>query len=381
MQQTSQTISALRLPLAVMVVFLHSVGMPSDAPTSWGEVVATDAYSILCVLGSHVISHIAVPSFFLISGYLFFIKMEKPTWTFYKEQWKKRLHTLLIPYVTWNIIALFYYISIKIGGVLLKGKAWSTVADYLNENLSPDIFWSISTWGMEQSTVLGQVSEAYSGPLLVPLWFVRDLMIAVVLAPLLCWLLRKTRGTILLLLASLYVLNVQTVVHQQTITALLFFGTGAWFAIRRQGFANFAMRNMRWTLPLWVVLVAVDVYFNGSNTAMGLAFYPLMVLLGVFAFIGIIAKWGCNASIYNNSAVRFAASNTFFIYVAHGLFGLTITWLMLTKTPIPPTMQYLVAPFIAITLCLAVLWVMKRWMPKTTAMMIGEQKPASKSKE
>lgn len=374
MSLTSKTITALRLPLAIMVVFIHSSPLASDYSISWTDLGGVDVYNIIRVFGSHVFTHIAVPIFFLISGYLFFLKMQKVDWQFYKTQWMKRVHTLLIPYIIWNIIRLVWFQLFKLPGVLFRGKPWSDITDYLNENISLDMFWSASTWGGGRITILQQITAAKSGPLYVPLWFLRDLMIVVLLAPVLCWLLRKTKGWILLLLAIFYVLNVQFFAHEVPITALLFFGIGAWFALDKKEFADYSVKWLALTFPLWLILLAVNVYYDGELTDMGMIFYPWMVLFGVFAFIGIMAKYGTTARVFDNKVIAFAANNTFFIYVSHNLgFSLARIALSFLPQPLPSVVDYLAFPFITIGICLACLYLMKRYMPRITKMMIGER--------
>lgn len=76
-------ITDLRLPLAVMVVFIHAFGnLVYVVPYEWmgrGQLdaavgsssVGSAVYDALRIFGSHVVTHIAVPTFFVISGYLF----------------------------------------------------------------------------------------------------------------------------------------------------------------------------------------------------------------------------------------------------------------------------------------------------------------------
>lgn len=209
--------------------------------------------------------------------------------------------------------------------------------------------------------------------MLIPLWFLRDLMVAVLLAPVLCWLIKKTKGVIVWLLGMMYLLKVQSFIPDMTIAALFFFSIGTCYSISKKGFAESALSKLKWTLPLWIVLMCVCVYFDGSNTDTGLMFYTPMVLTGVFAFIGCMARWGLDSRIYKNKVMAYAANNTFFIYVAHGFFGLFIARMIVGRLPFPAVVTYLITPFVAIAICLAVLWCMKRFLPKLTAIMIGER--------
>ena len=72
-EQESRVISSLRLPLAIMVVAIHS--FISIEGWRYGDVAMQGAGSntaeYFMIAFSHVLCHVAVPIFFLISGFLF----------------------------------------------------------------------------------------------------------------------------------------------------------------------------------------------------------------------------------------------------------------------------------------------------------------------
>lgn len=65
----SRTVDRLRLPLTVMVVFIHSF---FSYPVGDASYIGLMIYECVRIFFSHVVSHIAVPVFFLVSGYYFF---------------------------------------------------------------------------------------------------------------------------------------------------------------------------------------------------------------------------------------------------------------------------------------------------------------------
>ena len=75
-QFSSEAIDFVRFPLAVMVVFIHSF---PDSPNldftaiDYSSLSAFDTYNILRRFCSNIFPSIAVPSFFFISGYFFFL--------------------------------------------------------------------------------------------------------------------------------------------------------------------------------------------------------------------------------------------------------------------------------------------------------------------
>ena len=106
-KETSNIISFLRFPLTVMVVLIHCFGAGECriGDIQWDAFSAWNAYDIIRVTMKHVICQIAVPAFFLMSGYLFFQKLQdKWDWSIWKRKIRSRVFTLLIPYLVWNVL-------------------------------------------------------------------------------------------------------------------------------------------------------------------------------------------------------------------------------------------------------------------------------------
>lgn len=142
----SQTIDWLRFPLAVAVVFIHSFGYPLTytlPALNIHSFSGMDVYNVIRICFSHVAAHVAVPTFFLISGFLFFVgkvnEIEKLAW--WKRKFRSRLNTLVFPYFLWNLIAILCTVSMMIGSFFLKGKPLSRIFDYFEENRWLHLFW------------------------------------------------------------------------------------------------------------------------------------------------------------------------------------------------------------------------------------------------
>lgn len=95
----SKVISFLRFPLIVAVVFIHSE--PHIFITH--DLDNYKIYEIIFFLLSKTVAGAAVPIFFFISGFLFFYHGDFSA-SQYIKKCKNRIHTLLIPYIIWNII-------------------------------------------------------------------------------------------------------------------------------------------------------------------------------------------------------------------------------------------------------------------------------------
>lgn len=95
---SSDTISALRFPLMVGIVFIH-VRVLEGIDVQGVKIGSDLPYWLTCIqsMFSDVIPSIGVPLFFLMSGYLFFYS--GLTRISYRNKFKKRARTLLLPYI------------------------------------------------------------------------------------------------------------------------------------------------------------------------------------------------------------------------------------------------------------------------------------------
>src|SRR4051794_27691780 len=86
----------------VMVVFIHSTN------TSSTSIFAGIIENFI----ADGIARIAVPIFFSISGFLFFMKF-KLTASFYFDKFRKRFSTLFIPYIIWSAWGLLLFFVLQ----------------------------------------------------------------------------------------------------------------------------------------------------------------------------------------------------------------------------------------------------------------------------
>ncbi len=89
----------LRIPLICIVVLIHT--LQADEHVEFGILYHDALYFFQESIGRS-----AVPVFFVISGYMFFYKVAGLTTEIYKSKLKRRVKSLLIPYLIWNALAL-----------------------------------------------------------------------------------------------------------------------------------------------------------------------------------------------------------------------------------------------------------------------------------
>lgn len=160
----SKAITWIRFPLAVLVVYLHS------RPEIIGAGANLENMPILFNLTNLIsgnITRIAVPAFFFISGYLFFLNMDRWNWKHYAEKLRRRVHTLVVPFLIWNLLVFALYFCIQTFAPSLIHNEHELIKNYgIQEYLSAFGF------------------NLYDKPICYQLWFVRDLIVLVLLSPL-----------------------------------------------------------------------------------------------------------------------------------------------------------------------------------------------------
>ena len=381
----SESINLLRFPLAILVVFVHSFGADVDvAQLHTNGLSGAAIHDYVRIFCSTVIAHSAVPIFFIISGYLLFLKVEHYSLNIYENKLRKRCHSLLKPYIVWNILIVLWTLMFKVGGILLHGKPWSGIADYFIDNGCLHMLWDSSVWG-EHTTWLG-ITTHHSGPTLFQFWYMRDLMIMVLLSPLTYWLVKKLRLLYLGILLAIYAFDIRVTWMSGTFTsAALFFSTGAYFAIMKQDFTKELWKGRHVICPLAVVLMVWQTYTGSAmGDEMSRMIHPWLVVVQSFALV-IVASALCRHRMLYDKC-KWLAPASFFVYASHPfILGYVInlvnkivpmggTWYM-------QTICYIVSPLLCTAICVAVYLTMRRYLPGVTSVLMGERKQVASKNE
>ena len=160
----SARLAALRFPLIVLVIYIHA---RSGTITFSDKTVAfqSDLLDAVKSAVSDGVARTAVPLFFLLSGYLLFYGQDTWSWSEFGRKLRRRVDTLLVPYLFWNV-ALFVLITCA--------QSTPLRVFFSSSGIVRDIDWGgLIAW------VLGL--QRY--PIAYQFWFIRDLMLLVLIGP------------------------------------------------------------------------------------------------------------------------------------------------------------------------------------------------------
>ena len=377
-QFSSEAIDFVRFPLAVMVVFIHSF---PDSPNldftaiDYSSLSAFDAYNILRRFCSNIFPSIAVPSFFFISGYLFFKKLEVWDWSVWKRKIGSRVKTLVIPYFLWITIFILYTtkIYLTIGAIVINGRPLSLFTDWFAEKGGIHMYWDSQDWGNDALNWFGGVAPHMTSPELVPLWFLRDLIVVVTLTPIIYYMIKKTGIISILILGIAYLTKLWPDIHGLTATTAFFFSMGAYVSINGHDVFDDFYKHRKSIYVSWICLLIVNMYFAvGAYTGLRLYFSGLYVIAGVISILNI-AYWLVRYKGLHSK--RLLVESCFFIYALHVFFlgdCRRMAEIVITdNTHFLVPLTYLVYPWIDIAFCILLYYLLHRFFPKTTRTLTG----------
>lgn len=271
---------------------------------------------------SHVLAQVAVPAFFLISGYLFFLKLNKWNFIEWRRKVLSRFWSIVVPYlICITVIAAKHLIDHHLNGDL---EQWLNASGGLL-----NLYWSSEHWVAGHTNIWGQ-PVMMSGPAAYHLWFLRDLIVAVLLTPVfyLMFAMRAGRRRMwavlfLMALCLLDLTRLQIPIPGLSCSTVFYFGLGSFLSLNGYNLSS-AFYKYRHTLAIaFVAFYLCLIPLDGSRTQLGTLIMPLENLLGVMCVINIAAY--CTAAGLSLAIFHKYEKTSFFMFIIHP-FLLAVVW-------------------------------------------------------
>lgn len=294
--------------------------------------------AFLQYLLSGICGKLSVPIFLLISGYLFF---REGSYVLTKELWisklKKRISSLLVPYLLWNFIGYIIY-AIKVG---------FSFEDFFHS------FWVIDIPG-----------RSGSSPIDGPLWYVRNLMIMVVISPIIAYMIKFTKWYLILIMTILWIIQIPPF-NKGIGIAFYFFSLGGYLRVFDYHVENL-QRYAKYLILAYPIYVIYAFFMQSNSTCWD---FQVGLILGIGAIFSLsmhFIKYGNG----NGKFIQILSETSFFIYCLHDLL---LQFLKPFFSEILGTgdFAYISLIVVDIALCLGFFYVLKRISPKVTSLLMG----------
>lgn len=299
-----KNIDLLKGFLPILIVFIHCDflrGTPQYVSSLGGFV------SFLDVFTASMLS-VAVPAYFFISGFLFYNGASVDFAT-YSNKIRRRVGSLLLPYLTWNIIGLILLLIKKLPAFAHQFPQYDHF--HLSALQLISGFWSI---------------DVSPYPYDMPLWFIRNLIVVQLFAYPIGWMLKKN-GILTIIAAAGVIVFLDWAAPGKDFYSVpqsfLFFILGGYSALHLPGLMQSQRRASLWAVA-FVGLVVLSITHPQSAL-----FYYSKTTVGIIAFCKIATLLANRdftlPGLFNSSA--------FFIYAFHGLFITVIQKLIISALP------------------------------------------------
>jgi len=348
-EKLSKRIISLRFLLIVFVVFIH------NNPTEVNFATGTEIYnipvyvSIVRELISNIIASVAVPLFFLISGYLLYAKDEK-----FITVLKKKSRTILLPYIIWNILAVLFFFTAQTFDFTKP-----YFANIIIRNFKPidwiDVFVGKFTTGRQ-----------YQYPLVYQFWFLRDLFILNLLFVGIKKLIdRFPFGTVfiffLLWISGINICIVST-------EALLFFSSGYYVVKYSLDYKAFDGIKIYDIITIYLLTIAGELFFREKLPII----HQINIIIGSILLIKLTLYFINNERIYKR--LEWLEKYAFFVYAVHGILLAIMQKLSVRIIPMRGgwlLLQYFGVSIIGIIIFVIMGMILRRLFPKIYGILTG----------
>lgn len=282
-EQQSKAIDFLRFPLILCVVISHICAHIIHTDNiDW-----THTWIYHCFkTGSDLGGLIGVSVFFFISGYLFFynVSFDKET---YKKKIRKRIHSLVIPYVFWNALVTLFYLIIESNSTI---NTFMVNRDFISDN----------NWG--------EYLLLFWNPVANQFWFIKDLFLMCLFSPVLYYLLRKWGRYFIIGLGIVWcMVAVDYELPVFKLRTLFFFAWGAWLSMSKM---NIIVMVKKFRVISYIFPLLLFVYFITLTKWGG---YSQIITICAIPFSFCITNFFSQTMEINKS---FLASSSFFVFAA-----------------------------------------------------------------
>lgn len=341
-----QTKTIVTYFLSVLVFFIHI----STFSNYSNEGLIGKLNGLFSIALTDVLTPIAVPLFFILSGATMFRNFTKEN---YVRKLKSRIQTLVIPYLLWNIVGLIFSLI----------TSYTFISSYFIGRARFEVNL--------ENVLLAIFHHGCNGPF----WFIFNLIIFSVCAPLISFLINRRWSGLLfifiLMVANEYGLGLPETVFYSRLS-LIFYVIGC--VIGKHFFNEFSKGDKKHVFT-WATVFLLLVFFYIIRGIAGFAIpsYVIVVLLTLYA----IAFWNIMVELCANRIIRYRSfmENSFAVYALHVNVSAIITkviYLILPKNNLFAIFNFVVTVILTLVVIQIICQMLKRYAPVIYCTLMGK---------
>ncbi len=342
-EKLSNKLSNMALICSFFVVFIHTGTECADGDSTWW----------IMHMIKDGICRIAVPFFFLAAGFFLAGHCYESGW--WVKECKKRIYTLLIPYILWCSVYFIYSMCFTLGANVHSGAV-------LTRNMPLTVFELLNIYGL----TFGKF------PYYIPLWFVRWLMILMIVSWLCFRIIKHSKlcGKIYLVILWLLwcFLSPKFAAHENlqifSFSGLFFFNLGIYLRLWRP---KIHLATYQYIILFFIGMSCFAVVNYGRLHEIQWSGYFSKIAIPLV----LLATWNfVSANKWN----KFLTACSFPIYLLHMfvLASLNIIKKNIPGLPYPSGIsEYLLNGVIAIIGSIIITFLLRKYLPKLSCILFG----------
>jgi surface polysaccharide O-acyltransferase-like enzyme len=350
-KELSKRIHSLRFLLIVFVVFIH--GGVIDTSVNFTDGIQTfevPFYVAKIQEFTDTITCVAVPLFFLISGFLLYVK--EPN---FLRNLKKKGKTILLPYFLWTILVICF---------LFIAQSFSFTKPYFTNlivrNFSP------MDWVGVFLGHFGKFSEPSGHPLVYQFWFLRDLFVLNLLFVIIKKIIDVCPGGAFILFFVIWIGGIH--IYIVSTTALFFFSLGYYMVKYNVKYKDIDRIKRKDMVIMYMITIITSLFFRERV----LIISEINIIMGILFFIKISNSFVKTKDVYKT--LSWLEAYAFWVYATHGI---VIAVMIKVSVKIMPMNEgWLLIHYFGVTLlCIFILVgigkVIRKKVPKIYSVLTG----------
>lgn len=363
----TQCLDLLRFPLAVIILYIHifnnASAIATDELTSGGEFLHFVDSIVKAFLSGQ-----SVPIYFFISGYVFFWGGKLDV-NIYLRKLRNRIHSLFIPYIVWNTVALLT--------ILFFMLPWFASVNPLEQEPHFTLSSLLNTyWNSEKGVFATPELTGHIFPQNQAMWFLRDLMVLALLSPIIYFTIKHGKIYSIITFAILWLLTDYYSFHDFyfPFQGFFFFSWGSYMSINQRDLIADMGRVKVPGFMLYILLSIAHIVLQPHSPE------ATTIIKACNMWVGVIVAFNTAAILLNSGKCRvnrFLASSAIFIYLAQTMCAKYIFKALMILTGTDSgyivVLITIVTLLLSLGLLLCLYHVMRRYTPSLLYIMIGRK--------